>query len=118
MHPVVHVSLRVDGIPWEQVQTLVSAQPADRLFVLSTADDGTTTIEFGDGKRGSRLPPGVQSISACYRDTGRGEYLVYLDVWTREVAALKDIQLRESALGGPDTSARGQRPDSVSGSGS
>ncbi|MFI2346417.1 DUF6519 domain-containing protein [Streptomyces sp. NPDC019443] len=35
-----------------------------------------------------------------------GEYLVYLDVWEREVIALQDDDIREAALGGPDTTAR------------
>lgn len=35
-------------------------------------------------------------------------YLVYLDVWERHVTALEDGQLREPALGGPDTTSRAQ----------
>ncbi|HSK55826.1 MAG TPA: DUF6519 domain-containing protein [Jiangellales bacterium] len=35
-----------------------------------------------------------------------GRYLVYLDVWEREVTALEDDGIREVALGGPDTAAR------------
>ncbi|GAA1913766.1 hypothetical protein GCM10009837_43070 [Streptomyces durmitorensis] len=37
-----------------------------------------------------------------------GDYLVYLDVWEREVVALQDDTIRETALGGPDTTARSQ----------
>jgi len=51
------------------------------------------------------------------KDTGGGESVVYVDVWTTEVAAIEDAQLREPALGGPDTSIRGQCPGSVNGSG-
>ncbi|QUC58085.1 hypothetical protein IOD14_15445 [Streptomyces sp. A2-16] len=35
-----------------------------------------------------------------------GTYLVYLDVWEREIVALQDDDIRETALGGPDTAAR------------
>lgn len=35
-----------------------------------------------------------------------GIYLVYLDVWHRSITALEDPDIREKALGGPDTSAR------------
>lgn len=130
IHPVVRVSLRDDGILWEQVPTLESAQPDDRVYVVSRADDGTMPIDFGDGQCGSRLPTGVECISAFYRagcgsagkvpqakDTGGGESAVYVDVWTTEVAAIEDAQLREPALGGPDTSILGQCPGSVNGSG-
>jgi len=34
--------------------------------------------------------------------------LVYLDVWQREVIALQDLDIREKALGGPDTTTRVQ----------
>jgi len=37
---------------------------------------------------------------------GDGTYLVYLDAWRREITALDDRQIREVALGGPDTSTR------------
>lgn len=37
-----------------------------------------------------------------------GTYLAYLDVWERAVTALEDANLRDPALGGPDTAARTQ----------
>ena len=38
--------------------------------------------------------------------TGSGYYVVYLDVWERLITALDDPSIRETALGGPDTSVR------------
>lgn len=35
-------------------------------------------------------------------------YLVYLDVWERHITALEDDDIREKALGGPDTATRAQ----------
>ena len=35
-----------------------------------------------------------------------GKYLVYLDVWHRHITALEDKEIRETALGGPDTATR------------
>jgi hypothetical protein len=110
MPSVVRVILRV--------KTLEFAWPNDQVYVVSTADDGTTTIKFGDGKCGRRLPTGVERISAHYR-TGGGsagnvpnqggpESIAYLDVWTEEVTAIEDVQLREPALDGVDSSDRGQ----------
>ncbi|WP_297324625.1 DUF6519 domain-containing protein [Nitrosomonas sp.] len=37
---------------------------------------------------------------------GAGPYLVYLDVWERHITALEDDDIREKALGGPDTATR------------
>src|ERR1044071_6065434 len=35
-----------------------------------------------------------------------GRYLVYLDVWQRHISAIDDPNIREIALGGPDTATR------------
>jgi hypothetical protein len=35
-----------------------------------------------------------------------GDYLLYLDVWRRHLTALDDPNIRETALGGPDTATR------------
>jgi hypothetical protein len=37
-----------------------------------------------------------------------GSYLIYLDIWERHVTALEDPNIREIALGGPDTTTRTQ----------
>lgn len=37
-----------------------------------------------------------------------GSYLVYLDVWPRDISAAEDPAIREVALGGPDTATRSQ----------
>lgn len=64
LQSIVRVSLRVDGTSWEQVETLESAQPNDRAYVVSVANYFTATIRFGDGKCGRRLPIGVEHITA------------------------------------------------------
>ena len=48
--------------------------------------------------------PGAPSLTAL----GNGDYLAYLDVWTRHVTVLEDRELREVALNGPDTTTRSQ----------
>lgn len=44
--------------------------------------------------------PGTTSLPAD------GRYVVYLDVWQRHITALDDPEIREVALGGPDTATR------------
>ncbi len=41
-------------------------------------------------------------------DLTSGIYLAYLDVWERHITALDDDEIREVALGGPDTATRTQ----------
>ena len=42
------------------------------------------------------------------RPTQAATYLAYLDVWERQLTALERPELREAALGGPDTATRGK----------
>jgi predicted phage baseplate assembly protein len=60
--------VRVNGVEWHEVESIVGLQPTDRVFVTRTADDGKTTIIFGDGVRGARLPTGVENVRAAYRN--------------------------------------------------
>ena len=53
---------------------------------------------FGSTSSPPSSPPAVQLPA--------GTYLVYLDAWKRELTALDNDEIREVALGGPDTAAR------------
>ena len=50
--------------------------------------------------------PGVRSAVDVLRDSNAVVGLVYLEVWKRHLTALDDGTMRESALGGPDTTTR------------
>lgn len=60
------IELQIDGEVWRRVPTLENSRPDDRVFVLITNDDGTSTVTFGDGKQGARLPTGTEKITATY----------------------------------------------------
>jgi len=70
--------------------------------------DATFTTQF-DGQD-SVLTAGFKASNPAYPllPTTVGPYFVYLDVWQRQVTALEDPHLRETALGGPDTATRTQ----------
>jgi len=57
----------VDDLKWKQVASLFQSGPKDRVFATRHADDGTTTIQFGDGRHGARLPTGRENVRAVYR---------------------------------------------------
>lgn len=59
--------VRVGGVQWTEVRTLYAAGPNDRVFVTRQQPDGTTTIMFGDGIHGARLPSGRNNVTATYR---------------------------------------------------
>jgi predicted phage baseplate assembly protein len=59
--------LRVNDVLWHEVSTLLFSGPKDRVYVTQRSDDGKTTVEFGDGNTGARLPTGVENLQAVYR---------------------------------------------------
>ncbi|MDY7091985.1 MAG: DUF6519 domain-containing protein [Acidobacteriota bacterium] len=55
----------------------------------------------------SVLPLTAQEDFPAYQDPDQSSrYLIYLDVWEQHVTALEDEEIRETALGGPDTTTR------------
>jgi hypothetical protein len=61
------LEIRVNDILWHEVPTLFSCGAQDHIFISRTNDDSTTTIEFGDGVNGARLPTGQNNVRAIYR---------------------------------------------------
>lgn len=57
----------VNDLEWREVPTLYGRQPTERVFVTLTSDDGKTTVLFGDGRTGARLPNGRENVRAAYR---------------------------------------------------
>ncbi|MGW3737279.1 putative baseplate assembly protein [Streptomyces sp. NPDC005148] len=66
------LEVRVDGLLWHEVDSLAGRGPRERVYVSGTAGDGRTTVTFGDGTHGARLPTGHENVRAQYRfGTGR-----------------------------------------------
>lgn len=59
------------GILWHPTDTLSSAHPRDRVYSLRSESNARTSVVFGDGQQGARLPTGSENIVATYR-TGSG----------------------------------------------
>jgi predicted phage baseplate assembly protein len=58
----------VNDLEWHETETLAGLGPKDRFFTTKTNDAGLTTIIFGNGKEGARLPSGVENVKAVYRN--------------------------------------------------
>jgi hypothetical protein len=65
------LEVRVNEVRWHELASLAGAEPVDHIYVASTSDDAKTTITFGDGVRGARLPTGRDNVRGVYR-TGIG----------------------------------------------
>jgi hypothetical protein len=62
------LEVRVDGLKWLEAAHLAGLGRTDRRYTLRTDDDGKTSVVFGDGVRGARLPTGRENITASYRN--------------------------------------------------
>ncbi|MGW2955210.1 putative baseplate assembly protein [Streptomyces eurythermus] len=61
------LEIRVDGLLWHEVDSLAGRGPTERVYITGTTADGRTTVTFGDGVHGARLPSGHENVRARYR---------------------------------------------------
>ena len=66
--PVSSLAVYVNNIEWQESDTLAGLGPKDRDYITQTADDDTTSVIFGNGVQGARLPTGSSNITAIYRN--------------------------------------------------
>ena len=57
----------VNNVEWHEADTLAGLGPKDRNFITKTDDADNTTVIFGNGIEGSRVPTGVLNVNATYR---------------------------------------------------
>jgi predicted phage baseplate assembly protein len=58
----------VNEVEWHETDTLSGLAPDDRKFITLTDDDAKTTVVFGNGQEGARLPTGLENVTAVYRN--------------------------------------------------
>jgi len=101
----------VNDVQWHESNTLFGLQARDRRFVTQTDDEGKTTVVFGNGREGARLPTGIENVRAVYRNgIGKGgnvktEQISLLS--TRPLGA-KEVINPLPASGGADKETRDQ----------
>jgi hypothetical protein len=57
----------VNNLQWHEVDNFLNSGPDDRVFTTVMNEDGTVTVQFGDGVNGARTPTGQVNIRAVYR---------------------------------------------------
>jgi predicted phage baseplate assembly protein len=65
------LQVRVNNLAWQEAPSLYGLGAQDQDYIVRIEDDGRTTLTFGDGVTGARLPSGQQNVTATYR-TGIG----------------------------------------------
>jgi predicted phage baseplate assembly protein len=61
----------VDEVRWHEAASLADLGPGDRGYLSRTGDDDKTSVTFGNGEHGARLPTEIENVKAFYR-TGIG----------------------------------------------
>jgi predicted phage baseplate assembly protein len=59
--------VRVHDVRWEEAPTFYGRGPDERIYTTRLDDDGKTTVVFGNGVTGARLPTGQANVTARYR---------------------------------------------------
>lgn len=62
------LTVTVDNIEWQEVPSFYNQPATARVFVVTRSpDQAVTTVTFGDGANGARLPSGTGNVAASYR---------------------------------------------------
>ncbi|HSB10217.1 MAG TPA: putative baseplate assembly protein [Blastocatellia bacterium] len=61
------LEIRVNDVLWHEVPSFFDHGSEERIYITRLDDDGKTTVIFGDGTTGARLPTGQENVKARYR---------------------------------------------------
>lgn len=61
------LEVRVNDILWHEAPDFYGHGPNERIYITRLDDDGKTTVIFGNGETGARLPTGQENVKAKYR---------------------------------------------------
>jgi hypothetical protein len=70
--PCSTLAVFVNGTRYQEVPSFFGRGPQERVYIVRHDAEQNTTVTFGDGVRGARLPTGVDNVIATYRH-GAGE---------------------------------------------
>lgn len=99
----------VNDVLWQETPFFYGRGADERIYVTERDDDGRTTIRFGDGINGARLPTGQNNVRAEYRKgSGLGGLVEagQLSQLLSRPLGLKEVINPEAAEGGEDPEAR------------
>jgi len=105
------LAVRVNDILWHESDNLFVLGANDRRFISRNDDSGKTTITFGDGLHGARLPTGSENVRAVYR-SGIGKpgnvRAEQISLLATKPLGVKSVINPLPATGGADAESRDQ----------
>ena len=103
------LAVRVNDLLWREVPSFYGRGSTERIFVTVRDDAGRTTVQFGDGIHGARLPTGQENVRATYRKgvgaAGNVNAGQLTNVLTKPLGLKSATNLR-AAVGGDDPELR------------
>lgn len=103
------LQVRVNDILWHEVSSFYGRSPDEHVFITRTDDDGRTTIQFGDGLTGARLPTGQENLRATYRKGTGFEG----NVKAEQLTTLLSRPLGVKSVSNPEDASGGDNPESL-----
>jgi Baseplate J-like protein len=103
------LDVRVNQVTWHSTRSLVELGPKDRAYMVRTDDEAKTTVIFGDGERGARLPSGLENVTAVYRNgIGKGGNVraEQISLLVTRPLGVKEVTNPQPATGGADAESR------------
>jgi len=103
--------VRVNDVLWDRRGSLFGLKPTDHVYTTQRDNEEVTTVVFGDGKRGARLPTGSENVRSVYRvgigKPGNLDARRITQLVTRPLG-VKDVVNPLPATGGADPESRDQ----------
>lgn len=103
------LKIYVNDVLWQEAPFFYGRGATERICILRHDDDGRTTVQFGDGINGARLPTGQNNVRAEYRKgSGLGGLVEagQLSQLLSRPLGLKDVVNPEEAEGAEDPESR------------
>ncbi len=105
------LTLRVNDLQWHETRNLAFVGAAERNFGSANDDGGKTSVQFGDGAHGARLPTGVENVVATYRNgigTPGNVRAQQISLLATRPLGVKEVINPLRASGGADAETRDQ----------
>jgi len=103
--------VRVNEVKWHERESLAEAGPTEHSYMTLTDDEAKTTVIFGSGEHGARLPTGLESVVATYRNgIGRSGNVKadQITLLSSRPPGVKEVTNPLRASGGADRESRDQ----------
>ncbi|MEN8175229.1 MAG: hypothetical protein ABFS23_05670, partial [Pseudomonadota bacterium] len=110
------LEVRVNDVLWSETATLYQAEPDARTYTITQDDDAVTTLQFGDGIEGARLPSGESNVRAQYRKglgSGGNVPAATLTTLLSRPLGVSTVSNPEPATGGEDAESLDRARDNA-----